>query len=714
MATLTAAMSRGLWSWKGARISTSAAPEHTRGSAHTYTQDCIDGHTCQKTLWRIDGNHDNNRLQHVIAIGAKNILVADGKGVLSTDNLAIEAHPAWAQISIFDVPSNGPAPTSISPAPSDDDKCDANDRTYSNAHMPDGEFFYMPYLNDSIWPLHEDYYITIVNLTPNKFVLTYNHSCGISPFEFGDIPPGKARQNKVSYTGKTTVDDNGEAHYSIEGTGKTFMVHATTHIPDGFPIRTVFDLSGMGLGQREYRNPYQTSGVTLVITGSDDYGYVSSLTFQPYNWMRGIYHTIKDRQLRHVVMPGSHDAGMLTIGTAWQGGGLKSNTQTQSQTMYDQLRVGSRYFDMRLVSIKGGTFYAAHLIDELVPSQNGAIGAKLDDMIDDVNRFTDENPGEVIIWWIRYMVNVGEYDLAHGRDAIYWTADRANDFLDTLEKINNRCSKLNSSFEVQTVGSFMDLNGGKGCVLLLTDGDTKDGNNIPNSRIASAIYHAAEYMNRDDHWAEEATPQDNSAAQINHMHGVSRDNTGSDKFFIMQWQCTPDFTAETAWGLDNYAVKASNPALYWYGVNAMTPESFPTVILQDYIGQLITNRVGDEGATHFDMLGAEIQTLAIGLNLYMVSQNCKVSPNKNPLLKVPHPSADAAIQSRADGTLNSSSSTNITADTTVPDSADQTGAAPAAVFTGVIFANGTVDQHPPKGFHLGVYLTPSDKCSNDY
>lgn len=81
----------------------------------SYTQDCIDHHACQEALWRLDNNYDNVRLQHIIAIGSKYILVSDGQGILSTDNLGVTAHPAWAQVSIFDVPSHGQPPLSVSP-----------------------------------------------------------------------------------------------------------------------------------------------------------------------------------------------------------------------------------------------------------------------------------------------------------------------------------------------------------------------------------------------------------------------------------------------------------------------------------------------------------------------------------------------------------------------------------------------------------------------
>ncbi|KAJ2989746.1 hypothetical protein NUW58_g3314 [Xylaria curta] len=77
----------------------------------TYTQECIGRHTCQKALWLLDRNYDNNRLQHIIAIGAKNIIVSpSGQAISSDANLAITAHPAWAHISLYEVPSIGKAP----------------------------------------------------------------------------------------------------------------------------------------------------------------------------------------------------------------------------------------------------------------------------------------------------------------------------------------------------------------------------------------------------------------------------------------------------------------------------------------------------------------------------------------------------------------------------------------------------------------------------
>lgn len=58
----------------------------------------------------------------------------------------------------------------------------------------------------------------------------------------------------------------------------------------------------------------------------------------------------------------------------------------------------------------------------------------------------------------------------------------------------------------------------------------------------------------------------------------------------------------------------------------MSPRQFPTVILLDYMGVVIpkfTNFAKD--ADH------EVRALAMGLNLYMVSENCDIGIIKHPL-----------------------------------------------------------------------------------
>lgn len=72
----------------------------------TYTQDCIGGHACQKAILWLEKNGGNVRIQHLITIGAKYSLVQDGRGIGAKENLNVEGHPRWSQISIFEVSKN--------------------------------------------------------------------------------------------------------------------------------------------------------------------------------------------------------------------------------------------------------------------------------------------------------------------------------------------------------------------------------------------------------------------------------------------------------------------------------------------------------------------------------------------------------------------------------------------------------------------------------
>jgi hypothetical protein len=103
--------------------------------------------------------------------------------------------------------------------------------------------------------------------------------------------------------------------------------------------------------------------------------------------------------------------------------------------------------------------------------------------------------------------------------------------------------------------------------------------------------------------------------------------------------------------------------MYWKGVDNMHPKNWPNVLMVDYIGVLVPNE------HDWNQLGADIVTLAIGLNLYMVSENCDFSKGRSPLL----PSASSRIA------LLSAS---------VP-------------WNGIIFANSTKIDYPPTDLHVG-------------
>lgn len=85
-----------------------------------------------------------------------------------------------------------------------------------------------------------------------------------------------------------------------------------------------------------------------------------------------------DALLRNIAMPGAHDAG--TNGMIWF-------CETQDRTVLDQLRCGTRYFDLR-PKMKDGKCLIYH---------GPGYGAELEGILADVSRFIDDNPSEALI-----------------------------------------------------------------------------------------------------------------------------------------------------------------------------------------------------------------------------------------------------------------------------------------------------------------------------
>jgi hypothetical protein len=107
--------------------------------------------------------------------------------------------------------------------------------------------------------------------------------------------------------------------------------------------------------------------------------------------------------------------------------------------------------------------------------------------------------------------------------------------------------------------------------------------------------------------------------QNNRLKGVNGD------FYITQWQVAAKPGDETlSVGLERLAVDIVNPVFYSKFVNTMSPNSWPTVIWQDYYG------IVKKGRTDWYELGSQLRTFCIGLNLYLVSENCNIDGKRHP------------------------------------------------------------------------------------
>ncbi|KAG7290127.1 hypothetical protein NEMBOFW57_000124 [Staphylotrichum longicolle] len=230
-------------------------------------------------------------------------------------------------------------------------------------------------------------------------------------------------QNVAEHTGRVganPVDNNGEAYYRIGDTGKESQVRV------------------IGKGQREYKCLEKEVPVTLVITGSNDYGFITSPSF-----------------------------------------GLETD-----------------------------------------PAPIGQSGEHLDKVVDNINRFTSEQPGEVIILQSRYLIGI-----------------------------------RNASLKSRTVGRLMSSNGGKGCVLIFLDTAHLQRNIAEPDRLARPDGTCDKGDLRwTDGWPE--TDNTKAVAEFN----VDKWAQNRDDVLVSQWLSTPNpFTSTFVYGLQPIAVLRTNP-----------------------------------------------------------------------------------------------------------------------------------------------------------
>ncbi|KAK0719065.1 PLC-like phosphodiesterase [Apiosordaria backusii] len=546
------------------------------------------------------------------------------------------------------------------------DACKAQDRTFSTEQTPAGK--YQPssiFMNPTSGLTSSKFYISVVNLTPHRIKLENTHSYQMDTFDFGDIPQGRSRQNTVKYRNRiATQDDAGEAYYRIDGTDKKFALRLQGTGPTVDQRSVTLDLSGMNLGQRVYKFPGGESSVSLVITGSAKYGFYASIRHDRGGWMRWIYNTIRDRPIRHLFLPGTHDSGMSKITNKITSIGNSFNTQNQGINIYDQLRAGSRWFDLRIGSVHDNNnagrnlgFHTLHVNDETADLCIGNSGESLDEVISEINLFTRENPGEVMFFSLRYLI--GRYEFPD-RGPIYWNTQLWNDFLSKIRGVNNRCPDLDTSvpFQNQPASYFMDRNDGKGCVIFLLNGQNL--RDVPKEAVGDGLY-ALNRIGLKDHWSNMQNVDAMAPNQIDNFKNLKRGGNGDfNQFHIAQWLVSPDAIASTTYGLQAFAIQQANPALYWAGVSGMSPEPWPNVMMVDYIG------VQQKDQTGWHTLSAEMYWLGIGMNLYVISENCDVNKWKSPLIK-----------------------------------ARELELAGGKEWNGIIFANGTVVDQPSPELHPG-------------
>ncbi|CZR59557.1 uncharacterized protein PAC_09451 [Phialocephala subalpina] len=244
-------------------------------------------------------------------------------------------------------------------------------------------------------------HLEMANLSPYDWKLTYNHSYHMDWEPWDLIPIGSKLEQYVEwwYHWGDNGDGGAEATYSLVGTDLSFSIQARQSGGKKLLVEYSDALAAMTLtGEKVIDLGFDHDGsVLFVLSGNGVEPYVSSQA--PRDWMQKTLSTIGSKELREMSMPMAHNSGMNTITKGY--GGCKHNTACQTVPIYNQLAFGARWFDLRPTVVKGN-WYANHMSDAGILGWVGARGTSFTDIVNDINRFISETPGELIILQISH------------------------------------------------------------------------------------------------------------------------------------------------------------------------------------------------------------------------------------------------------------------------------------------------------------------------
>ncbi|KAL6906948.1 PLC-like phosphodiesterase [Trichoderma evansii] len=249
----------------------------------------------------------------------------------------------------------------------------------------------------------DETWLVLVNATPYTWKRGYIHQYQM-PEWLDDCPEYILSGQSISIRiqpekGAFNWEDSGaDVEYHIVGTSEptSFMAKFSNTYPSSLKIQFqdgLFSLNNLKDSKHDLDVNKFPGGSAFILAGKEGEFITND---PPIDWMQAMFPELADVPLRKIILPRSHHSGM------WKscrkiGFGRPANTQTQSIHIRHQLGNGGiRVLDFRPVRI-GDDFHESHG-GHLLGMYHGALGASLSEMIEFVNEFNQEYPGELIIW----------------------------------------------------------------------------------------------------------------------------------------------------------------------------------------------------------------------------------------------------------------------------------------------------------------------------
>jgi hypothetical protein len=276
------------------------------------------------------------------------------------------------------------------------------------------------------------------------------------------------------------------------------------------------------------------------------------------------------RPLINIAIPGSHDAGMSTIGTGTAFSNA-ANTQTQTLSIGGQLAAGSRYFDIRPV-ISGGLYYTGHYSDvSEIDSWQGSDGESIANVISDINSFTSSN-NELII------INLSHaYDTDGGNsDYPIFTQDQWDALFAQLTGLEHLYVDPNPTTVDLTQVTLSTFIGSSPAVVVIVQPD----DTIDLGDYSSQGFYQYSQLNAYNEYSDTSDLSTMESDQLSKM--ATQRSTPTQSYFLLSWTLTQD-TAEVL-GLGDSILDLANtadPALYTALPPALSSNTYPNILYVD-------------------------------------------------------------------------------------------------------------------------------------
>ncbi len=294
-------------------------------------------------------------------------------------------------------------------------------------------------------------------------------------------------------------------------------------------------------------------------------------------WMLNNFPQTKRNDLRHLCMPGSHDAGMSVFGKSTCFA-KECNTRTQTQSILGQLNLGARYFDLRPV-ISGGKYFTGHYsFIGAINSWQGANGQSIDHVVREINEFTREN-AELVILNLSHDLNT---DLGNSSYE-HFTQGEWGALLESLKKLEFLYVDSDPAVDLSLYALDHYIGRGKACVIVIVDLGDK---NISLGEYAGQGFHTNRNLEIYNEYSDTNDLEKMASDQLEKMRNQRK--SAAAPCFLLSWTLTQsDFQAITCsftWASSIRGLaEVANPALPAYLWPAVSTFCYPNILYTDNV-----------------------------------------------------------------------------------------------------------------------------------